>query len=94
MVYGCFLDASKAFQLPYFISFLVGVDLSRCVCIGTVVCQIVSLCPMVYIREVCSLQFYLCIFGFYWGAHFVGAVCYADDIALLTTFKSAYISFC
>ena len=27
--------------------------------------------------------------GCYWGAHFVGAVCYADDIALLTPCPSA-----
>ena len=27
--------------------------------------------------------------GCYWGAHFVGAVCYADDIALLALCPSA-----
>ena len=27
--------------------------------------------------------------GCYWGAHFVGAVCYADDIALLAPCPSA-----
>ena len=27
--------------------------------------------------------------GCYWGAHFVGAVCYADDIALLSPCPSA-----
>ena len=72
VVYGCFIDAFVIIIILFFQtakevtssshtllpSWLV-IDLSRCVCVGTVVCQIVTLCPMVYVREVCSLQFYL-----------------------------------
>ena len=74
VVYDFFFDPSKAFDLvDHHIKlqerglpapilcflYLAGINLSRCVCVGIVLCQTVSLCPMVYVREVCSLQFYL-----------------------------------
>ena len=118
-VYGCFLDASKAFDLvdhgilfdilhshglpTPILRFLLSWYSSQqmCVCWNSCVSHWFSvsngirqgsvLSPVLFAVYLDGLLQKLSQIGVgcYWGAHFVGAVCYADDIALLALCPSA-----
>ena len=119
VVYGCFLDASKAFDLvdhhiifsklqerglpAPILCFLLGwyksqqmhvrwnSFMSDSFSVSNGVRQGSVLSPVLFAVYLDGLLSELegSGVGCYWGAHFVGAVCYADDIALLAPCPSA-----
>ena len=118
-VYGCFLDASKAFDLvdhhilfsklqerglpAPILCFLLGWYKSQQMRVrwNSFMSDSFSVSNGVHQGSVLSPVLFAVYFdgllselegsgvGCYWGAHFVGAVCYADDIALLAPCPSA-----
>ena len=63
--------------------------------------QTYSVCLMVLGKAVCFITYYIMDglldllsssnVGCYWGGHFAGAVCYADDVVLLAPSASALL---